>query len=668
MTSPTYATYLRLDELLSLQQPLTPAEQRDLSDSERLFIVVHQASETLLSQVLVDLRHIDADPYPCGQQCFPERVERAARLVDALAGQLTLLHRTLRREDFLRFRDRFGTASGLESEQFKELFSRVRLLTKHGGDDRPPQEAERLRELDEAVRRWRSTHLELVAHMLGDEPGTGETSGARFLAARLDEVPAGEEPAAPSSRPDHEDAPAARPLPASSARSPLGHVVVVGGSVAGLLTAYVLADHADRVTVLERDHYEQNPAPRAGVPQSRHTHVLLTSGMRALDELLPGLLPELTEAGAPRLAVPGDLGVWQAGQWISRRNPSAPIMTPSRPFLEHRIRRHVVADPRVEVRTGVETTGLLGRPGHITGVMVRDRGAGHGSRQELAADLVVDATGRGSRTPRWLTELGGRPPAEEVVETGRAYATCVFDADDPAEDLRGFYIVPDAEQPFGAIVLPVEGDRWSVTLSGPRGQAPPTDPEGFVDFADRLPHPAPYKWLSTARPVGRPVGYRHTANRRRRYDRRGRGTTGLLVVGDALCALNPVYGQGLSVAALNAVALRDVLAGGGVPSAQALQRAVLRSSQAAWAVATGADSPMPGAIGNAVRTGPVARLLDRYLSRVRAHVPSDPVVCTANRDVLFLLRPPRSLLTSPQVLRRALLSTAVPTPRDLPTP
>ncbi|MFC5171010.1 tryptophan 2,3-dioxygenase family protein [Streptomyces mutomycini] len=676
MTSPTYATYLRLDELLSLQQPLTPAEQRDLSDSERLFIVVHQASETLLSQVLVDLRHIDA--HRCGQQCFSQRVERAARLVDALAGQLTLLHRTLRREDFLRFRDRFGTASGLDSEQFKELFSRVRRLTKHGADDRSPQEAQRLGELGAAVGRWRSTHLELVDHMLGDRPGTGETSGARFLAARLGDVPAGAEPAgaepaAASSRPDHEDSPDAQPLSSSSARPSsarpsLGHVVVVGGSVAGLLTAHVLADHARRVTVLERDHYEQSPGPRAGVPQSRHTHVLLTSGMNALDELLPGLLPELTDAGAPRVAVPGDLGVWQAGQWISRRNPSAPIMTPSRPFLENHVRRHVLADSRIEVRTGVETTGLLGRPGHITGVVVRDRGVEHGSPQELTADLVVDATGRGSRTPRWLTELGDRPPAEEVVETGRAYATCVFHADDPAEDLRGFYVVPDAEQPFGAIILPVEGGRWSVTLSGPRGQAPPTDPEGFVDFADRLPHPAPYKWLSAARPVARPVGYRHTANRRRRYDRRGRGATGLLVIGDALCAFNPVYGQGLSVAALNAVALRDVLAGGGTPSAHVLQRAVLRSSHAAWAVATGADSPMPGAIGNAVRTGPVARLLNRYLSRVRAHVPSDPVVCAANRDVLFLLNPPHSLLTSPQVLRRVLLRTARPTSRDLPTP
>jgi 2-polyprenyl-6-methoxyphenol hydroxylase-like FAD-dependent oxidoreductase len=665
-TTPSYAAYLRLDELLSLQQPLTPAEQRDVSDSERLFIVVHQAVETLLSQVLVDLRHIDADQ--CGQRCFSERVERATRLVDALTGQLTLL----RREDFLQFGDGFGAASGLGSEQFRELFARVRRLTRHGGGDHSPQETRRLGELNDAVRRWRSTHLDLVRHMLGDLPGTGETSGADFLAARLDDPPdtqADERPVAPPSRPEQASALTRRPRHMPSARPSLGHVVVVGGSVAGLLAAHVLVDHAEQVTVLERDRYEDGPGPRAGVPQSRHTHVLLAGGMNALAELLPGLLPELTEAGAPRLAVPGDLGVWQAAQWISRRHASQPIMTPSRPLLEHHIRRRVLDGSRITVRTGVEVTGLLGRLGHVTGVVVRDRGGDHHTRQDLTADLVVDAGGRTSRTPQWLTELGSRPPVEEVVETGRAYATCAFHADAPPADLRGFYLVPDAGQPFGAIVLPTEGDRWLVTLSGPRDRTPPTDPEGFVDFADLLPHPAVHKWLSAARPLTRPVGYRHTANRRRRYDRLGRTGTGLLVVGDAACALNPVYGQGLSAAALNAVALRRELTGRRTtPSAYALQRAVLRSSGTAWDVATAADSPMPGAIGNAVRTGPAARLLNRYLGRVGARVPNDPVVCAAYRDVLFLLAPPRTLLTSPRVLRRALLGTAVSASRDLPTP
>ncbi|GAA3748234.1 tryptophan 2,3-dioxygenase family protein [Streptomyces tremellae] len=699
MTSPSYATYLRLEELLALQHPLTPVEQRDLSDSERLFIVVHQVSETLLSQVLVDLRHIDAGE--CGEQCFAERAERSARLVDALAEQLTLLRRTLRQEDFLRFRDRFGTASGLDSEQFRALFALMKDLTADGRDGLPVPE-QQLKELDGAVRRWRKTHWELAGQMLGDRPGTGQTSGATFLAARIDEVEEAEEtgtgaagvagsetgtalaagadagtsvdPGRPGGSgaahgPRVRDggprrAPALRP---AAGRPTLGRVVVLGGSVAGLLAARVLAERAREVTVLERDRYEDGPLPRAGVPQSRHTHVLLAGGMNALDELLPGLVTELRDADAPQLAVPGEVGVWQAGRWISRRNPSAPIMTPSRPLLELAIRRRVLADPRIEVLTGVEATGLLGRPDHVTGVLLRGRGDDSDTPEELAADLVVDATGRASRTPRWLAALGGRAPAEEVVETGRAYATCVFTGDGPAEDLRGFYIVPDSGQPIGSILLPAEGDRWMVTLSGPRGQEPPTDVAGFVDFASLLPHPAPHDWLRSAQPVTRPVGYRHTANRRRRYDRLPRDRRGLLVVGDAVCALNPVYGQGVSVAALNAVALARELAGEQLPPVHGLQQAVVRSSRAAWSIATSADSPMPEVSGNAVRSGPVTRLLVRYLDRVRDHVPGDPVVCAANRDVLFLLAPPRALL-APGVVRRSLLGPPVPTPLDLPTP
>jgi tryptophan 2,3-dioxygenase len=195
LTGTTYATYLHLDELLSQQHPLTPIDRRDEYDCERLFIVVHQASETLLSQVLVDLRHIAA--YQCGQRCFAHRAERAIRLIDALEGQLTLLRHTLRREDFLRFRDRVGTASGLQSEQFHELFALTESLTPGGAGPLLPLAPRQRDGLSAAVRRWRRTHLELVEYMIGDMPGTGETAGLRFLASRLNGVPRGEDGGCP---------------------------------------------------------------------------------------------------------------------------------------------------------------------------------------------------------------------------------------------------------------------------------------------------------------------------------------------------------------------------------------------------------------------------------------------------------------------------------------
>ena len=190
MTGMTYATYLHLDELLSLQHPLTPVHRQDDHDNERLFIVVHQSSEVLLGQILVDLRHIVADQ--CEQRCLAHRAERAARLIDALEGQLTLLRHTLKREDFLRFRDRIGTASGLQSEQFRELFALTECLMPGGTGHLLPVDP-RLRDgLGAAVRRWRRTHLELVEYMIGDLPGTAKTSGVRYLASRLNGAPQGE--------------------------------------------------------------------------------------------------------------------------------------------------------------------------------------------------------------------------------------------------------------------------------------------------------------------------------------------------------------------------------------------------------------------------------------------------------------------------------------------
>jgi tryptophan 2,3-dioxygenase len=183
VTAMTYSKYLHLNELLSLQHPLTPSDQQDLRDSEQFFIVVHQASETLLSQALIDLRHVEANH--CSKQCFAQRMERASKLVDALEGQLTLLHQALRPEDFLGFRHRFGTASGMQSTQFHELIDLTeRLMTRdvsHGG----PEEPRQLVRLSTAVQRWRYTHLKLVQHMIGDLPGSANSSGVRYLASKL---------------------------------------------------------------------------------------------------------------------------------------------------------------------------------------------------------------------------------------------------------------------------------------------------------------------------------------------------------------------------------------------------------------------------------------------------------------------------------------------------
>lgn len=448
------------------------------------------------------------------------------------------------------------------------------------------------------------------------------------------------------------------------------HAVIVGGSLAALLAARVLADHADRVTVVERDRWPDGPQPRAGVPQSRHVHVLLDGGASALEELLPGIVSELVDHGAPRVGMPSDTVQWQSGTFHRRTPATSHLLTGSRPLVEWLIRRRVLSDPRITVLQGSEVVGLTGDARRVAGVRVRERGATNPQdAQTLAADLVIDASGRGTRAPAWLESLGAEPAHEERIETGLAYATGTFrrpENEDEALRTAGFYFVPDRDNVRGASVLPVEDGRHLVTLIGLRGTEPPTEPEEFRAFTELLPHPVLSDWLRDAKLEGKVHGFRATANIRRRYDRPERRPAGFLATGDALCAFNPVYGQGMAVAALTALALRDVLADPRrTPTTLRVQGALLAASRQAWDIATGADKDMPGAQGNAAVTRPSERLLASYLAKVVERTAGDPVVGTAFRAVSSLSAPPQALL-APPVLRAVLLGPAVATPTEPP--
>ncbi|MGW2020379.1 FAD-dependent oxidoreductase [Streptomyces sp. NPDC001927] len=446
------------------------------------------------------------------------------------------------------------------------------------------------------------------------------------------------------------------------------HAVVIGGSLAGLLAARVLSEHAERVTVVERDRFPAGPEARPGVPQSRHVHVLLDSGQEALDELLPGFMGELRDLGAPRVGMPSDMVQWQNGRWFSRLPSTTHLYTGPRAQLEWLVRRRVLADPRIELVEGTETIGFLGDASRVRGVRLRERGAGKERESRLLeADLVVDASGRGTHAPDWLASIGAEAPHEETIDTGLGYATRMYRGPaDPGMDAAGFNIVPNPEQVYGGVALPVGDGLHLVTFSGLRNDLPPTDEEGFEAFAAKLPHPVLSEWIAKATPESPVHGFRQTANVRRRYDRPGRRPAGFLAVGDALCAFNPIYGQGMAVAAMSAVTLRRVLADPRrTPTTRTVQKALLDTSKQAWDIAAGADRKMPGATGNDLAARAVDRPVGWYLRRLQERYGGDPVVGAAFRSVLTL-KEPMTALFAPAVARQVLFGPVPKTPAEPP--
>ncbi len=447
------------------------------------------------------------------------------------------------------------------------------------------------------------------------------------------------------------------------------HAVVVGGSLAGLLAARVLAGHAERVTVVERDRFPEGGGARSGVPQGRHPHVLLQGGQTAMESLLPGFLEELRAAGAPWVGMPSDMALWQHGRWFRRFPATTHIYTGSRGQLEEIVRRRVLADPLITVLEGTDVVGLLGDAARVRGVQVRDRSQ-DAELRDIEADLVVDASGSGTKAGKWLAEIGAGAVPEETIDTGLAYASRVYRGKGGAvlDDggTLGYYVYPNPEQVHAGGALPLEDGTHLVIVSGLRGDEPPTDEAAFEAYTKRLAHPLLDRWMEEAEPLTAPFGFRRTANIRRRYDLPGT-PAGFLATGDALCTFNPIYGQGMAIAAMSAVALRDALAGRRrTPTTRRVQEALLAASRQAWDISAGADRQMPGATGTAVATKPADRVAGWYLRRVTERSPGDPVVATAFRAVLTLSAPVTALF-APAVAKAVLFGPPAPT-SDGPPP
>jgi 2-polyprenyl-6-methoxyphenol hydroxylase-like FAD-dependent oxidoreductase len=432
--------------------------------------------------------------------------------------------------------------------------------------------------------------------------------------------------------------------------------IVIGGSIAGLLSARVLADYFQQVLILERDRLPETPEARRGVPQSVQPHVLFTKGYRILGELLPDVAEQLQSNGALSIDWAREFKHYNQGHWGTEAIEPSEIVsiTCSRYLLEWTIRQELVKLPRIKILEQSKVSGLLydRARDRVTGVQLHST--------QLSADLVVDASGRSSQAAQWLQEINYSPAPETVVNPFLGYATRRYQL--PANFQPDWKVLLISQAPpentrLGYLAR-IEHDEVIATLGGYGKDFPPLNDLGFLEFAQSLAQPDFYQAIANARPTSPIYAHRATANRRRNYDQI-KLPAGLIALGDAVCALCPVYGQGMTVSALGAKTLQTWLdkSARGKLDNNRFQKQLAKSNSFHWMLATSQDSRFPTTVGGEQsKEGTVNKLMTGYMNRLLAKSASEPNLHLMFLEVAHLLRSPLYLY-HPAVMWQVLASS-----------
>lgn len=440
-----------------------------------------------------------------------------------------------------------------------------------------------------------------------------------------------------------------------------GKAVVMGASIAGLWTARALSDHFEQVLLLERDHLPEGSEYRSGAPQARQYHGLLRSGLQQMQAWFPGLDEELISTGAVPYDITRDTQVRIRHRWYPQSPSGLVLLSCSRLLLESSIRRRLRQHPRIRFVEGVEVIGLQSdeEKRRVTGVRIRNRRAATDQAETDAifhADLVVDALGRRSKTPEWLMELGYTAPTETEVDSFLGYVTRKYKRKPNTPMLLIGATPPD--HPYGGLVLPEENDTMVALIAGYNKNYPPTDPVAFDEFTHRL-GPEFQEALKDAEPITQPYGYRGTSSCWRHYEQLQRWPQRFVVLGDAFCGFNPIYGQGMSVAAMSAAALADRVkrSNGNLDGvAQSTLREISKITQGVWLLSTSADLEWPGTRGGTVGKGPADRFGRWYVNKLLDATAFDNTVWLQFNAVSQLTKPVTALF-APGIFLRVMKQT-----------
>ncbi|HKF49635.1 MAG TPA: FAD-dependent monooxygenase [Terracidiphilus sp.] len=434
------------------------------------------------------------------------------------------------------------------------------------------------------------------------------------------------------------------------------HAVVCGAGIGGLIAARVLSEHFDRVTVIERDALDGGE--RIGAPQTQHVHVLLRLGVELMEKSFPGIVEEMKKSGVAPLDFGRDLCWLQYGGWMPRCESTFVLYPQTRFSLESHIRRRLGTFANVSFMTGTMVKGLLWSADQNRVIGVEAQAKGSESRCRVEADLVVDAGGRATQFYRWMEQAGYPHPDESKLQIDLCYVSRLYEPTASTRDWRGMWVsplVPKVQR--GGTVQYVEGNRWIVTLFGYHGDFPPHDETGFLEFARNLLHPALYDAIKDAKPVSDVHVYKVHDERWRHLERIKRYPAGLLAIGDAFCYFDPVFGQGMSVAMMEADILRKRLRG--VKRAEQLNAAWAKAYftacsrwiQGVWYFVAGEALRHPQAPGERTR---VVRMMQWLVTELYALNSQYPSVYLRFLKLMHLTSGPEVLLHPDISLRLAM--------------
>jgi len=421
----------------------------------------------------------------------------------------------------------------------------------------------------------------------------------------------------------------------------MSHGIVIGGSIAGLVSARVLLNHFDHVTLIERDQLPDDPTIRPGVPQASHVHVLLLKGYQLLEEFFPGLSQDLRNQGALRLDWIGDWHFLTTWDWLPEQQVGLEGLICSRLLLEWYLHQCLQQEQGFCLKAGSKVQSLLYNNHRITGITFQNQRGIH----TLDAELVVDASGRNSQLPHWLQQLGYKTVPATKVNPFLGYASRWYQAPAHSAVTKGIMLTrkPGVTRREG-VLYPIEGNRWVVTLSGVEGDYPTADDKEFLAFAKTLRHPMIYEAISSAQPISPIRCYRGIDNCWHHYETLSAMPEGIVTLGDAVCAFNPAYGQGMTVAAMEAKTLDHYLSQMSPTSkgfSLKFQREVAKLVKLPWLIATGEDFRWEATTGK--RPGWFYQTLQRYFDQVTQLANKDLETTVKWVKVMHLVESPTQL-------------------------